>query len=134
MWELFRKYHYLNSELHRGAKCFIALINNRPVGFIAVLHFPHSKVKNIKRVHRLVVLPDYQGIGIGSKLLEFIGRKYILDNWQFRIVTSTPALISHFRDSKFWRLVNFGRNRQHSGLKPFGSNGRLTCSFKMKLP
>jgi len=36
------------------------MVNDEIAGFISVLHFPHPKVKNMKKVHRLVVLPDYQ--------------------------------------------------------------------------
>ena len=43
---------------------------------MSVLHFPHPATKNLKKVHRLVVLPDYQGIGLASALLNTIGSYY----------------------------------------------------------
>ena len=55
----------MNTKIARGADCYIGFFENNPVVFFAVLHFPHPRVKNFKRGHRLVVLPDYQGLGIG---------------------------------------------------------------------
>ena len=48
-------------------------------GFFSIWHSPHPKVKNIKKVHRLVILPDYQGIGIGGILLNSIADIYKKD-------------------------------------------------------
>jgi GNAT superfamily N-acetyltransferase len=66
-WQIFKKYHYMSAELHNAAQCFVAYIDDNLVGFIAYIHLMHPKVKDIKMVHRLVVLPDYQGLGIGGR-------------------------------------------------------------------
>ena len=43
---------------------------------MAVLHQPHGKIKNLKRCSRLVILPDYQGIGLGTMFLTIIAQHY----------------------------------------------------------
>jgi GNAT superfamily N-acetyltransferase len=49
---------------------------------------------NFFRVSRLVVLPDYQGIGVGKRLLNFIAELYTSQlNLPFYLVTSNPQLI-----------------------------------------
>lgn len=129
MWNLFRKYHYLNFDIFKSAKQFVAFINNNPVAFCGVLHFPHPKVKNVKKCTRLVVLPDYQGLGIGGKLLEFVAEMFVKQKFKFRITTSTPALINTFKYSKKWKCLAQGRmNRasNHSQLPQF----RKTSSYK----
>ena len=67
----------MSTNLNPSAKCFIGYIENNPVCFFAVLHFPHPKVKNFKKGHRLVVLPDYQGLGIGHIFSSEIAQDFI---------------------------------------------------------
>jgi len=59
--------YYLSHSHNNSAHVYLATINNEIAGFLSVLHLPHPKVKNIKKVHRLVILPDYQGAGFGIK-------------------------------------------------------------------
>lgn len=129
---MFRQHHYLNHNLNKSAHCYVATIDDKPVAFCAVLHFPHPKVKNIKRIHRLVVLPDYQGIGLGGRFLDYIAVLYIKQKYQARIVTSTPAMIYSLKNNKKWALVDFGRKTgNHSGIAGMkGSRNRMTTSWK----
>jgi GNAT superfamily N-acetyltransferase len=44
------------------------------------------------RVSRLVVLPDYQGIGVGKRLLNFVAELYTSQTkMPFYILTSNPT-------------------------------------------
>lgn len=134
MWQFFRKYHYLNYELSKSSQCYIAIINNNLAGFIAIVHFPHPHSKLYKRVHRLVVLPDYQGIGIGNRFLEFIGKKYISSGYRYIITTSIPALLQYFQNSELWICKTIGINKPHKGIESFSKGyNRLTTSWEMKL-
>jgi len=130
MWELFRKYHYLNKSISNSSKQFVAYYNNEPVAFCGVMHFPHPKVKNIKRCTRLVVLPDYQGIGIGNKLLEYVAKRYVAKEYRFRITTSTPALLKSFSKNIKWKLKSLGRNHKHNGIVNTSSAKRITTSWE----
>jgi len=100
-----------------------------------VLHFPHPKVKNMKKVHRLVILPDYQGAGIGIKLLESVGEYFMNDKQRYTIVTSAPSLIYALKKSNRWRCTFYGRrslnNNKTSEIK-VTSNNRITAAFEMK--
>jgi len=113
LWSKFRKYHYLDTSLAKASKTFCAEIDGRAIGFIAILHQPNAYSK-IKRVHRLVVLPNFQGIGIGTKLLEKVAKYYTNHKYKFTIITSNPAL-NHSLDSKEnWSLVSKGRSSQRN--------------------
>lgn len=103
-WQLFRKHHYLDTNLNTSAVCFVAFWNGIPVAFTAVLHFPHARVKDIKREHGTVCLPDYQGIGIGNALSEFVGA--ICRGLGFRFVseTSHPGMIRYRNKSSKWGM------------------------------
>ena len=71
------------------------------------MHFPHPINKKIKRVTRLVILPDYQGIGLGTKFLNFIADFYAKQGFDFRIVTSAKNLIYALNRNKKWVLKRY---------------------------
>ena len=134
-WEMFRKYHYLSHSHNNAARVFIATLNDEICGFCSVLHLPHPKVKNIKKIHRLVILPDYQGIGLGINLLNEIAKIIKKDKNRCTIVTSAPSLINSLKYNKEWNCGHFGRmNGKHSGMKEMkgGSKNRITASFEFK--
>jgi GNAT superfamily N-acetyltransferase len=77
---------------------------------------------NYFRVSRLVVLPDYQGIGIGKKLLNFVAELYTSQiNLPFYLVTSNPQLIRGNLGQ--WRVKRFGH----------GSSGREDTQINREL-
>jgi len=122
---MFRKYHYLNDILYRRhVECYIAYIQDEAVGFLAMIHFVHSRVKNIWMIHRLVVLPDFQGVGIGKHLMTSIAERYRVRGLRIRIVTSNPALLISLSVDQKWRLKDMGRKSQHGGLKSEGGSSR----------
>lgn len=84
---------------------------NEIVGFCAVLHQPHSINKKIKRCSRLVILPDYQGIGLGVNLLNVVAKYYSDNGFDFVIVTSAKNLIGKLIKSKEWSLSKVGRSK-----------------------
>lgn len=134
-WEVFKKYHYLNNSLSPSSRCYVGEINNISVCFAAVIHFPHPKVKNYKKVHRLVVLPDYQGIGLGIKFISEIAEIYKEKRFNFGITSSNPVLFSGLCKNKKWRLIRRGRTPKQAkstsvDMRKTVSHNRLTFSFK----
>ena len=75
------------------------------------MHFPHPINKKIKRVTRLVILPDYQGIGLGTKFLNFIADFYAKQGFDFRIVTSAKNLIYALNRNKKWVLKKYEKSK-----------------------
>jgi GNAT superfamily N-acetyltransferase len=119
-WQRFKKYHYMTSELNEAAMCFVFVWDNKVVAFVGVLPFPSGTVKNAFREHRLVVLPDYQGMGIGSKVSEFVGG--ILKNKESVYYTKTvnPALGLYRANSNKWQATP--RNMQEMKQKCIDCN------------
>jgi GNAT superfamily N-acetyltransferase len=137
IWKMFAKHHYLNHLHNNAASVFVAFVNNQIAAFLSVLHFPHPKSKNIKKVHRLVVLPDYQGAGIGVLFLNKIGEVYKKQKQRYTIVTSAPSLIYALRKSEKWSLNAYGRKTSHKGdamqsSSKSSSENRITASFEFK--
>jgi ABC-type Mn2+/Zn2+ transport system ATPase subunit/GNAT superfamily N-acetyltransferase len=136
IWKMFAKHHYLSHTHNNAAKVFIATINDEIAGFLSVLHFPHPKVKNMKKVHRLVILPDYQGAGFGVKFLNEIGKIYKKQKERYNIVTSAPSLIFALKKSTEWITTRYGRTSSQSKGTSLGnmktSKNRITASFELK--
>jgi len=107
--------------------------------------------KGWKRVHRLVVLPDFQGIGIGTKFITEVAKEYIENDWNVSLITTTPALVHSLKLHKNWPLVRYGRvttdmnkmkdyidamggskdpEKNKEWFKNSSSRGRITYSFE----
>lgn len=102
-WEIFKRHHYLDTNIHRAAKCFCAIYDGRPVAFAAVMMFPHP-IAPRWRGHRTVCLPDFQGVGIGNALSEFIASAFRATGKPFSSVTANPAMIAHRAKSPLWKM------------------------------
>ena len=133
IWKMFAKHHYLSHNHNNAAQVYLAYINNQLAGFISILHLP-NRDKTIKKVHRLVILPDYQGLSIGVKLLNEIGKIYKKDGWRFTIVTSSPSLMFSLKRQVEWVCKNIGRlpSQNIVEMKKTQSINRLTTSWELK--
>jgi hypothetical protein len=74
-------------------------------GFISYLHLPHARVKNVKMAHRLVILPDFQGCGLGPVLSDWLGGYLYERSYRLHFAISQPVLIRAFTRSPRWREV-----------------------------
>tara|TARA_R110000803_G_scaffold208521_2_gene277253 strand:+ start:229 stop:1371 length:1143 start_codon:yes stop_codon:yes gene_type:complete len=91
-WNLFKKHHYLTEELNKAFNLLLFEWNEKPVGIVVYKSQPTGAVPNGYGLSRTVILPNYQGMGIGSKISEFTSA--ILVNKGKRVFTKTvnPAL------------------------------------------
>ena len=86
------------------------------------------------RISRLVTLPDYQGLGIGMRLLETVADVHREEGHRVNVTASHPALIAHCRRSPKWRTVNVKKagsaHRGWAAKRYRGSVGRAVVSFE----
>lgn len=135
IWRIFKHHHYLSGQLVQGAIAFVGLIEDSFCGFSSARTAPVPTGNYIYQEHRTVVLPDYQGAGIGNKMAEFLGQ-YIWDTRKkiLRSTTSHPAMIFYRNQSKRWQLTNTpkiqSKIHRKQTLKRTGAYNRLTASFK----
>ena len=74
----------------------------------------HQMKARYYRVSRLVVLPDYQGIGVGKRLLNFIAELYTSQTkMPFYILTSNPQIIRGNIEN--WKIARFGHASRGRG-------------------
>lgn len=132
VWDVFRKYHYLNTNLHPAATQYVGILN----GETLVCHtgvIQAAMMKGVKRVHRFVTLPDYQGIGIGSRFIDFIAGLYVAEGLKFNLITTTPALRFSLMKNEKWNLRRSGHVPPPGNLKDLSEErfgvGHLAKSF-----
>lgn len=130
-WRTFRRHHYLNTSLHNSAHCYVAFWENEPVAFCGIMSVIGRKHR--RRISRLVVLPDFQGVGIGGKLMNMLAAKYHSENQRMNITTGHPAMIRSLNKSNIWRAVSFkptGFSRHTNIPNMKTSLGRTVASFE----
>jgi ABC-type lipoprotein export system ATPase subunit/GNAT superfamily N-acetyltransferase len=91
-WKLFKQHHYLTEDLNKAATNYLVLWNEQPIAFIGVLPFPGVGDEKTRRISRIVVLPDFQGLGLGKSILNYISSLYAKDESTMYIRTMSPAL------------------------------------------
>ena len=128
-WALFKDFHYLSHIHNKSAHKYIAEINGEAVGWCSVLPQP-CKVKNLRRIHRIVIKPDYQGISLGIKFMNIICNMYKEKGYKISLVTSSPSFIHGLQYSKEWLMVRKPSRIKHAGTINLSSESRLTSSFR----
>ena len=102
-WSVFKKHHYLSDDLNKSSRCYLAKWNGNPVGFVSVLPMPSGTLKNAWREHRVVVFPDYQGVGIGVRLSDAIAQMYVDEGKRYYSKTAHPRMGEYRNRSKLWK-------------------------------
>ena len=132
----------MNTDLHNAAEQWVGLIGDELVCHRGVIQFPMRK--GWKRGHRMVVLPDYQGVGIGTAFENYTSQHYADLGFIVNVTTTTPSLAHALIKSPKWSLFRFGRNksdpasygkyykeieRNAKAVSKRQSNNRITYSF-----
>src|SRR6185295_16443986 len=102
-WPLFAPHHYLSGDLARSAVCFLASCRDRPAAFSAWLPFIGAGPPT-RREHRTVTLPDYQGVGIGNALSDFVASLWAGLGYRALSTTTHPAMIRARQRSRNWTM------------------------------
>lgn len=101
-WKMFRKHHYMTAELNDASTCFVVKWDNKIVAFFSTLPLSGLSLINAYRVHRFVVLPDFQGLGLGGVILDFMSAFYKGLGKTMYLKTVHPGLGQYCAKSKKW--------------------------------
>ena len=104
-WNIFKHHHYMTHELNKAAICYVVIWNDKPVSFIAILPFPGVGDSKTRRISRIVTLPDFQGLGIGKKIVDYFASLYYKIDSQMYIRTINPALGIALSNDKNWQAT-----------------------------
>lgn len=121
-WVRFKKHHYLNSNISSSCHCYIGVINGDPVAFSAVIHGCGRDIRSYWRESRLVVVPEFQGLGIGSRMSEAVAGIYVDLGKRFFSKTAHPAL-GEYRNNhpEKWRATSTNMQARRSYIKKDGT-------------
>lgn len=126
-WDFFKKHHYLTEDVNKGAKFLLFEWNKKPVCIVAILNTPRKGIPNGMAISRIVVLPDFQGLGLGSRICNFIGGVFVRENKKMYIKTVNPALGEYFNKADNWRGTSMnGKKRTMKGADSEKYRNRVT--------
>jgi ABC-type lipoprotein export system ATPase subunit/GNAT superfamily N-acetyltransferase len=122
MWRYFSKYHYLDTSMSRSVHCYVLLLGDKPIGFHAAIHSTNRDIHSYWRGHRTVILPEFQGMGIGTKFSDAIAELYVSRGMRYFSKTAHPSFGEHRERSPLWRATSTNRkSRKGSYLLKDGS-------------
>jgi GNAT superfamily N-acetyltransferase len=102
-WNIFKHHHYMTSEINSSSEMFLTTWDGIPVGFSSCIAMPSGTLKNAWRGHRTVVLPDYQGLGIGVRLSDWMGKRCISLGRRYFSKTAHPRMGQYRDNSSLWK-------------------------------
>lgn len=105
----FADHHYLSREINVASHCYLMKWGDVPVGFVSILPLPSGTVKDAWIAHRLVVLPDFQGMGIGPKMTEAVAYQLLARGKRFYTRTTNHKLGEYHERSIKWKATSSNR-------------------------
>lgn len=102
-----------------------------------IARFPHPQAKDIMTIGRIVIVPEFQGFGIGVKFMNLIADLY--KGNRIRITTSLKPFMKALDSNKMWSCVRSGRvgepgknSKIHRKNDSSVSYNRITATFQYK--
>lgn len=108
-WPLFEPHHYLKPPHMLAAFCYVGFVGKKPVAHLGVTTRPGLIEA---RAARLVVMPEWQGIGVGQRFLSEICNLWRLGINRYSkpmrtlFHTSHPGLAAALRCNPIWTQVS----------------------------
>jgi len=112
-WDFFKKHHYLTDDVNKSCKFLLFEWNEKPIGIVAIINQPRKGCSNGFALSRTVILPDFQGMGLGVKLSEFAAAIIKKDGGLCFTKTINPALGIYRNKSKLWRCTAMNGKIRH---------------------
>lgn len=109
----FHKHHYLIEEINSSCKCLLFEWNNNPVAFVGILNTPRKNRPMSMAISRIVILPEYQGLGLFRRICNFCGgivKSLSTDDAQADLYIKTihqKAGMSLTRDIENWEATSY---------------------------
>lgn len=128
-WAMFRNHHYLDGNINKAARCWIVAWNETLVGFSASLPFPNGNLKNAWREHRTVVLPDYQGLGLGVRISDATAELFFRQGSRYFSKTAHPRMGEYRNRSHLWKPTSKNQRTREDYSK---SRSTKEEAYKMK--
>lgn len=135
-WAAFEPHHYLKLPPMIAATYYVATVEGQLVAHVAVGTRPGFAEA---RACRLVVMPEWQGAGIGLRFLQAVCERWRLGRNRYGIKvptlfhTSHPGLCAALRRDPCWtqvsgQLVGSNRERSKASMARSAARGKMACT------
>jgi ABC-type lipoprotein export system ATPase subunit/GNAT superfamily N-acetyltransferase len=125
-WRYFSKYHYLDTAISKSAHYYVLLLGDKPIGFHAAIHSTNRDIHSYWRGHRTVILPEFQGMGIGTAFSDAIAELYVSRGLRYFSKTAHPSFGEHRERSPLWRATSTNlKSRLGSYLNKDGTTRKM---------
>ena len=107
-FDSFKRHHYLTEGTNKSCWSWELRLHGRPIGFHSVntaLGMPGAGegTSGGSREHRVVILPDFQGIGLGWMLAETVAAQLTSTGRRYTSITMHPTFGKCRDRSERWR-------------------------------
>jgi ABC-type ATPase involved in cell division len=137
IWKMFAHHHYLSTALNNNARCFLVTADlegcQNIAGFVSCIPLPSGTLRHAWREHRTVVLPDFQGLGIGPCASDAIAQLHLIEGKRYFSRTTHPRFGAYRnRPNSGWMPTTNKTKvaRTDIGFKFFGGDNRLAFSHE----
>ena len=103
---MFKDHHYLDHNINKASRCYVAMWEDRVVGFVSTITMPSGSIKNAWRGHRAVVLPEFQGIGLGVRMIDIVAQIHLEQGHRFFSRTAHPRMGMYLEKSHLWKATS----------------------------
>lgn len=119
-WRYFKEHYYLDLPFPVAAEYFVGVVDGEAVAHVAVAPLFTA---NSYRSTRLVVMPEWQGVGVGTAFLNAVCQYHLEGNGRCGrklptfFHTSHPQLCGYLRNSGKWEQRSaslYGSNKKRS--------------------
>jgi len=112
LWDVFKKHHYLSEDLPLSTRCFFAVWDDNIIGFSATISLPgkipplyEGDIRKKWRECRTVIIPDFQGLGIGTRFSDAIADLHIEQGYRYFSKTSHMRMGLYRESSPIWKAT-----------------------------
>ena len=135
---MFKDHHYLDEKINKASRCYIGVFNDQVIGYLSTMTMPNGAMKNAWRGHRVVILPDFQGMGVGVRFIEAVAQIHLDEGHRFFSRTSHPRMGNYMGQSKRWKPTSKNRklrtdvNESNNGKynNHYADNKRVCYSYE----
>lgn len=130
-WKYFSKYHYLSHAGPPGySKCFGLFDGKNQIGFSAFSNYTPCRKgqKMILHSNRVVIHPDYCGLGLGLKMVD-AAASLLVPNFRIMAKFSSIPMYQSRLKNKNWKLLKIRRDIKISA----GGNMKRKNGFREKV-
>lgn len=137
-WKYFSKYHYLSDKLPGGNVIYFGLFHEEnQIGFICYANYvPYrnsqklKKEKMIMHANRIVIHPDYSGIGLGIMMINETAKIMSMQNLKIMCKFSSVPVYKIMMKSNLWKLREIHRK---IGVQNVGGNMIRKSGFRKNI-